>query len=230
MAVFPELLRSGDLVIEIGAHIGYVSLYLAHLIGPRGRLVVFEPGPNNLPYLRKNTRSYSHITIVDQAVTDRTGSAKLFVENLTGQNNSLLDQYAVLQDNARWAFVKSVDEGVVEVECTTLDAFLVGRAFPTPSLIKIDVEGSELSVLKGMEDTLRRDGVALMVEVTENARDVFGLLEDAGFHLFLPDKNRLNDPAGMSGNIFCLKGDDHRIGVFSSQRGSGELVAGSPPT
>src|SRR5262249_12209411 len=57
MEVFSELLKSRDFVVEIGAHIGYVSLYLAHLIGREGRLVVFEPGPNNLPYLRRNTMS-----------------------------------------------------------------------------------------------------------------------------------------------------------------------------
>ena len=214
MEVFPELLRSGDFVVEIGAHIGYVSLYLAHLIGSKGRLVVFEPGPNNLPYLRQNTKSYPNIAIVEKAVTDHTGSAKFFVENLTGQNNSLLDHYSVLQDNERWAFIKSVDEEVVEVECTTLDDFLTEGAPAVPSFIKIDVEGSELCVLKGMEDTLRRRDVALMVEVTENATDVFRLLHDAEFHLFLPDKSQLNDPRDVKGNVFCLKADDQRISVF----------------
>jgi len=49
MRIFPQLIRSGDLVIEIGGHIGYISTYFAGLAGPDGKVVVFEPGPNNLP-------------------------------------------------------------------------------------------------------------------------------------------------------------------------------------
>ena len=54
MHLFSELISPGDLVIDIGGHIGYISSYFAGLVGPKGQVIVFEPGSNNLPYLRKN--------------------------------------------------------------------------------------------------------------------------------------------------------------------------------
>src|SRR5262249_24259088 len=56
MALFAQLVRPEDTVIEVGGHIGYLSLYFAQLVGQRGQLIVFEPGANNLPYARANLR------------------------------------------------------------------------------------------------------------------------------------------------------------------------------
>lgn len=70
-------------------------------------------------------------------------------------------------------------KSVVEVDCTTLDEFATKLTVPPPSFIKIDVEGAELAVLRGMQQTLRAENVALMVEVTEQAAAVYELLTSA---------------------------------------------------
>jgi hypothetical protein len=74
MATFAELVRPGDNVIEVGGHIGYVSLYFAWLVGCHGRVHVFEAGPDNLPYLRGNVAFHKQVTVVertpDQLVDD----------------------------------------------------------------------------------------------------------------------------------------------------------------
>jgi FkbM family methyltransferase len=54
MTSLGKLIRSGETIVEIGGHIGYLSIYLSDLVGPQGRVYVFEPGPNNIPYIRKN--------------------------------------------------------------------------------------------------------------------------------------------------------------------------------
>jgi FkbM family methyltransferase len=216
MLLFPEFVRKGDFVVEIGGHIGYISLYFAHLVGNEGQVTVFEPGPNNLFYLLKNTNSNSRISLVEKAVTDHTGMTKFYVEDLTGQNNSLLSNYGVLERNKHAAGVSSLEVEVVEVPCTTLDDFLLRTQLPDPAFVKIDVEGAELNVLNGMKDTLKNKDIALMVEVTENPDEVFSLLIDAGFQLFTANKICVDDSTEMTGNVFCVKGNDDRIRGFSS--------------
>jgi len=215
MMLFSRLIRKGDFLVEIGGHIGYLSLYFAQLIGPEGNLIVFEPGSNNLPYLLKNTKSKSNISIVEKAVTDFVGIAKFYVENLSGQNNSLLENYEYLKKNEEAANCK-FESSIIEVPCTSLDEFIIQSQLPSPSFIKIDVEGAELQVLKGMKHILEKNGIALMVEVTENVTDVFQLLSNTGFQLFRPNKSPVNNIKDMNGNIFCVKGNDPRIRLFSS--------------
>ena len=221
MAAFAKLLKSGNLVVEVGGHIGYMSVYFAHLVGPQGRVVVFEPGPNNLPYLIVNTKKYPNVQVVPDALTDFTGSATLYTEELSGQNNSLLDQYTVFEANMREASLGEIERGRVTVGCTTLDRFIDSKHQGMPSFVKIDVEGAELSVLRGMKNCLEAGNVALMVEVTQNHLAVYDLLSRAGFSVFDAHGRHIKNAAAMAFNVFCLKDDDERLPAFRSDFGSG---------
>jgi FkbM family methyltransferase len=215
MLLFSDLIKEGDYVIEIGGHIGYISLYLAHLVGPKGRITVFEPGPDNLPYLQKNTAADPRISLVKKAVTDYVGTAKLYIDKLTGQNNSLIADYRILKENTKLAYIDSGDASFIEVPCTTLDNFLNQVQTIFPSFVKIDVEGAEFHVLNGMRETLKTKDLALMVEVHENLEEVFLLLRDSGFLMFDPKRNPIKDAKDVRGNIFCIKKNDARMEVFS---------------
>ncbi len=58
MQRFAELLGPGDRVIDVGGHIGYLSLYFSKLVGPSGHVYTLEPGANNLVYTRANLAGY----------------------------------------------------------------------------------------------------------------------------------------------------------------------------
>lgn len=214
MRLYPPLIRQGDLIVEVGGHIGYISTYFAKLTGPEGRVLVFEPGPNNLPYIRKNIAAYANITLIDKAAADFVGTAHLHVETFSGQNNSLLDHNRILEANLRHAGLRDVPAYVVEVPCTTVDSALAEAGLPAPSFVKIDVEGAELSVLRGMAVTLRHDDVALMVEVTEDHALVYGLLKDHGYSLFDDTKMPIVDARTIDGNVFCLRKNSPRANLF----------------
>jgi FkbM family methyltransferase len=216
MLLFAALVARGDTVIEVGGHIGYVSLYLAQLTGPSGHVTVFEPGPNNLPYLRRNAAHKPWIEVREQAVAERAGTARFYLENVSGQNNSLLEHCRVREHNEKHAFLGSDLTGssagsIVDVSCTTLDELVQGTS--APSFIKIDVEGAELRVLQGMPELLRR-GVALMVEVSEGAAEVRDLLTAASYQLFNERRERIETLRAVRGNIFCLRAEDPRLALF----------------
>ena len=113
-------------------------------------MFVFEPGENNLSYLNQNVAAFSQVSVMTfSAVADTEGSIDFFLEDLTGQNNSLVEDYYLLDGNMKLAGI-GVARRKVNVPVTTLDRFaettLQGRAV---SLVKIDVEGAENRVLAG---------------------------------------------------------------------------------
>ena len=109
----------------------------------------------------------------------REKQTMLLFGELVGKGDWVIEvgEHAVRENNEAHACVGAVATAIVDVECTTLDDFLASNVGAAPSLIKIDVEGAERSVLKGMTEVLKNGRMALMVEVTEHAEDVKALLE-----------------------------------------------------
>lgn len=204
MALFARLVSTGDRVAEVGGHIGFVSQYFARLVGESGSVVVFEPGPNNLPYLRSNTEHLPQVHVVGSGVGARSGTATLYVEGLTGQNNSFVADFDGLRVNARAA---GVDPDVVRVEVpvTTLDEHFA----EPPDFIKVDVEGFELEVLTGGRRTLASGTPALMVEVQSHQAELRGLADELGYVVVGEDGRRTDLPAGWYGNSFWLHPGRH---------------------
>lgn len=192
MEAFRKFVKSGDTVIEIGGHIGYVSLHLRGLIGDEGRLIIFEPGPNNLPYLRANIAPFSNIELVEAACGDDDTTVDFWIEGLSGQNNSLDRNYKNFEANRKNAFsVENMRR--VQVPMKRLDSFLDETGF-WPDIIKIDVEGAEQLVLEGAERCLAEIRPTIVMEVTENADEVTAILQ----------RHRYRITAGSSPEWICV--------------------------
>lgn len=208
MKYFAEFIDAGDSVIEVGGHIGYISVYLAKLAGTSGKIYVLEPGENNLPYLKRNTRVFPNVTIIEMGAADIDGELMFYVEELTGQNNSFVKNYDVLQSNVRNANVKPK---IIETRVPVIRVDTVVESYSLkPTFIKIDVEGFELQVLKGTKVTLSASKPGLMVEVTQHAQEVFALLKDYGYLCYDQLRKMITDPVGMRGNVFCLHPEVHQ--------------------
>lgn len=179
MELFERFVREGDTVVEVGGHIGYVTLHLRRLVGESGRVVVFEPGINNLPYLRTNVAPFSNIELVEMACGDREDTVSFWIEGLSGQNNSLNKEYRNFAENRSSAY-STEEMREVKVAMTTLDGYLAQHGLE-PSLMKIDVEGAEKLVLEGAARVLRDIRPVIIIEVTENAAAVSAMLESNGY-------------------------------------------------
>ena len=140
---------------------------------------MLEPSPDNLRYLRRNAAPHPEIRIVEQAASDRAGQARFFLEDLSGQNSTLIEDYGNLSENRENAF-SDAHYRAITVETITLDA-LIAQERLAPAFIKIDIEGAELLALRGMQHCLRHHRPKLMVEVTSDEELVMQLLADAGY-------------------------------------------------
>lgn len=202
MAMFQKLINSGDTVIEVGGHIGYISQYFSRLVGPAGKVIVFEPGSNNAPYIYQNTKRMDNILLERIAITDRDGTAIFFEDNITGQNNSLNEHYEVAELNAKSHGMELVrNENSVQV--STLDSYIrsMGRV---PDFIKIDIESNELKALLGGPETLK-SVKALMIEVTCDHALVSEILTANGYSI-MKATEEVVEKIERTGDYFAVRG------------------------
>jgi FkbM family methyltransferase len=209
-----EVIANGDTVIEIGGHIGYLATYFAQLVSTAGRVIVFEPGENNLPYLIENCSHFSKVSIERSAVTDYDGDAELYLEDLTGQNNSLISNYKLTR-----AHLDSFGEAGVavysrEVKCTTLDLYCSRNSIANIAFVKIDVEGAEVNVVRGMQNVMTTDRPAMMVECSENAEEIFTLFKSQNYQMFTENGKEIESPAAARWNVFAFHVSDPRAEKF----------------
>lgn len=147
-----QLIKPGMLVLDIGAHIGYFTWLFSDLVGPSGKVIAFEPCPENYPLLLHNIKARRcHIVEpVCMALSDDIGEVKLFVS----KGNSTHSLNKELTQN---------QEGSVSVRSTTVDAYMSDLKNPSVGFVKMDVEGVEPRVLAGMAETIRRNPELVMV-------------------------------------------------------------------
>ena len=155
-ATLPE----GGVFLDVGAHIGYFSVKAARKVGKTGRVVAFEPNPETLNLLRDNVSANraENVVVEPIACTDReqmltlfaaaffnTGRASLGRQNADFSRDGPPKEYTVRG--------RPIDDVVRELNLTRVD------------VIKIDVEGAEVFVVKGAMNTLKRFHPKLIVEV-----------------------------------------------------------------
>jgi FkbM family methyltransferase len=153
-AVLTQHLRKGDVVFDVGANVGFLSVVAAKLVGGSGSVCAFEPVPANAKLVRRNAslNHFDHLTVLETAVGDRAGRARLVVAAYSG--GSALASVEAPPDAS--------DE--IDVEITTLDRFVQSTGRP-PHFVKIDVEGAELLVLQGMHHVCTEHRPTILYEL-----------------------------------------------------------------
>lgn len=148
-----RLVRPGMVAVDIGANLGYFSLLMSDLVGPEGRVHAFEPNSGLAARLRKSLAMNGfgdRTTVHEQAIGDRSGAARLFVpDNEPGGGHVLHDEATLPGADIR------------------IDRFDVLPALAEADVIKIDVEGAEHAVWRGMAGFLASGrAVTIVLEFT----------------------------------------------------------------
>jgi len=149
-----SLLRPGQVFFDVGANVGFYSLLGSRLVEGHGQVFAFEPMPRNIMFLCRHVdlNHARNVTIFPLACADRIMTELFYF----GANNALGH---LAEDNRR-----QQNDRAILVSTTTLDA-AVERLGISPDVIKIDVEGAEMRVLKGAKDVLTRVRPSLLLSV-----------------------------------------------------------------
>ena len=164
--LFEKTVRPGDVVFDVGACVGFYSLLASVLVGKTGRVFAFEPLPANIRDLNEHLKrnKITNVTVIQSAVSDAAGFA-LFNP---GPDRSMGHLSA---------------QGTLAVKTVSLDAMVEEGNCPAPDHIKIDVEGSEMPVLRGAVSLLahRRPALYVATHGSEIHGEVLRFLRSLGY-------------------------------------------------
>ncbi|MQA92085.1 MAG: FkbM family methyltransferase [Gemmatimonas sp.] len=181
--VFLDVIRPGEVTVDVGAHVGYYVALAAKLVGAEGKVVAFEPRPLNLRFLKQHVcaNHLDNVEIVEAGVADRSGTAKFDTGFGTGTG-------------------RLAEGGDLTVPTVSLDDFFHRGDLSRVGFLKIDVEGGEVDVLNGGAEMIRDQLPVILVATHEDRlhENVIGFLDDLGY------RHRVLDAAGSSGDTEVL--------------------------
>jgi FkbM family methyltransferase len=174
--LFYRLAECARVTFDVGAHVGTFSLLAAHA-NLEGRVYAFEPMPGTFERLRRNVamNGLANVRCANLAVGQFKTTSRLFYETGTA-----IPGEASLRRECTEAFRWASPGGEIsetEVAVTTLDEFVRENDLAGVDLVKIDTEGTEPEVLRGLADTLRRDRPDVVCEVLKGFATEAGLDE-----------------------------------------------------
>ena len=183
--VIKKEIKEGDVVLDIGANIGYYALIFAKLVGPKGKVFAFEPDPENFALLNKNIKinEYKNVVLINKAVSNEVGEIKLYLNEYNKANHQIYPS-----KNHRKSIL---------IQTTRLDDFFKDYKGKI-DFVKIDIEGAEYLAIQGMSNLLNKNkNIKIITEFypcwLENfnvkSEEYLKLLSKHGFKLYNLNKN-----------------------------------------
>jgi FkbM family methyltransferase len=153
MKILRQEIREGMTALDIGANIGYVTLIMAEIVGPSGKVYAFEPEPRNFKILTKNIEANGYSSLVfpyQMGISNINGVLKFHVSNKSNLGSMVVSKHS---------------KYAIDVPVSTLDNFMRDKG--CPGFIKMDIEGHEVEALEGMYNTLKnyQSPVKILIEV-----------------------------------------------------------------
>ena len=185
--VFRRLLRPDDFVIDIGANIGWYGALASKLLDERGRLMVFEPDPDNFSMLRRNLMRCEPRAAVEsrqEAVGEDLGVVKLYLSTFNMGDHHLFDD--------------GESRHSVDVPLNSLDVVLADRT-RLPSVLKSDTQGSEARILRGARKLFDAGWRPIMIlefwpygltQSGDDALELWTRLEELGYAMYEVNEDR----------------------------------------
>lgn len=179
-AALVATLRPGQVFYDVGSNIGFMTLLAAKLVGPHGQVVAFEPGPKTAKQLAAQIKANGLRNVLVQEAA---------VSNQVGMSRFETNTYSVTAHLTAGPSPSGTQSGQV-VRTTTLDHFITTH--PVPHVLKIDVEGAEIAVIRGARRLLSDHRPILIVELHSE-----GLSQE--FHQFMREHHyQMHLPCGAA--------------------------------
>jgi FkbM family methyltransferase len=171
-AAVARLLAPGDFFIDVGANAGLISLVAHQRIGPRGKCVSVDPDPANCQNMAELAKlnALTNWIILQKAAAESPGSLRFSVSAPGSPTGRLAGE--------------GESENTFQVEVTTIDE--ICRQYGAPRMVKVDVEGAEVRVLLGAQQTLRESRPIWLLELhsSELALGARNLLRDQEYRFY----------------------------------------------
>jgi len=160
---------NGDVFVDVGAHIGKYTIPIAKIVGENGLVIAVEAHSDNYKTLAENVKlnSLRNVIALNMAAWSEECKLKLFIGDMHG-HHSVKKDYGL---------------GFVTVQAKALDDVFDRLRLGRVDYIKIDVEGAELEVLKGLVKTLKKHRPIVIVEVWKDPAKVKKFVGRKGYNM-----------------------------------------------
>lgn len=195
LVLYKKYLRPGGSFIDAGANIGWYSLVASLLVGPKGCVYAFEPESENRYVLEQTIKlnGITNIVVSGDALSDECSKQNLYLCAINKGDHSLVRLGQ-----------KTIDRPSVEVTTTTLDAFLTPEQFKRVDLMKIDIQGNEARLFKGMAKLMAHHRPVIILEFApshihecgSSPFDIFAFIDREQYVPFEIHDNDYRDEAG----------------------------------
>jgi len=162
-----ENIKQGNTVFDVGAHHGFYSLLTSILVGETGSVHSFEPIPDNYKVLERNisANKVENVACIQKAAFSDNGTAQfIYFGERAGAYSMHKDKY---KDNMYGVFegtgYDKMAKEYIEIDTIKLDSYSE-ECGKIPNFVKLDVEGSEIEVLRGMKNLLENTSLVVSVE------------------------------------------------------------------
>ncbi len=157
--LFLKFVKPGFTCIDIGSNIGYYACLESKIVGKDGKVFSIEPSPLNYKYLEKNLKNLNteNFEIFNFAFGDKDGEVKFAVSDRSNWSRIVKDDEPtdLINDNIK----------IITVPIKTIDTFVSENKIEKIDLIRMDVEGFELSIYDGMKETIKKFKPLLQIEI-----------------------------------------------------------------
>lgn len=180
--LFRQTVKEGDVVLDIGAHIGYYTLIASKIVGSSGKVYAFEPDPTFYSILERNIKlnGCKNVIAINKAVNKESGEIKLF-QPVKYANTTIVD--------------KGNEKKYIKVQAVSIDDCVDDVV----DVVKMDIEGAEYIALKGMVETFRKNTrMKVFIEVSRphmpkdvKPHDILRFFAKRGFVIYnIDEKNK----------------------------------------
>ncbi len=189
--VMLSLVRPKDVIVDIGAHIGYYTLLFSKITGKSGKVFAFEPGQSIFMILKENVRINNYtdrVVTVNKAVSSENNrEINLYLNNSNPGMNRIFksEKYGKITDP------------IEKIGTISVDGYFSRNPVQKIDFVKLDIEGSEYGAIKGMQQTLKNnESIKIITEFHPTSIREFGvepiefleLLDSFGFEIWSLDK------------------------------------------
>ena len=185
IALLKKYIKKGDVVLDIGANIGFYTKILSDLVGETGKVYAFEPDKTNFSHLKKNAGNLTNVEFINKAVSDKTGTITLYQSDLLNVDHKTYETKDYTSKT--------------EIESVAMDDIIPKHRV---DFIKIDIQGFEYFAFQGMQQIFKtNEDLKIITEFYPlglhnakiNAFDFFDLLWKNNFIVYKTVDNQTSE-------------------------------------
>lgn len=203
IALMNQYIKKGDVVLDIGANIGFYTNILSDLVGANGKVYAFEPDKKNFSHLQKNAAGLKNVVLINKAVSDKTGTITLYQSDLLNVDHKTYET----QDYT----------SKTEIESVAIDDIIADKKV---DFIKIDIQGFEYFAFQGMQQIFAaNEDLKIITELYPYGLNNSGIkvdefisfLRKSDFYIYRMQENKLS--ILTDDDVKSLNNENYRIHI-----------------